>query len=136
MAKLFPVFVLILLIVMALNFLACGGGETPRQLLSVTVTPSTATASDFPNGMVQFTATGMFSRAPSPAIVNPTEWQLAPSNTYPTDAVSMTTSGVAQCKSGFAGTVTIQGGGLVCPSNPMMGIPCHPVFGTAQLTCP
>jgi len=61
MAKLLPAFVLALLIVVALNLLACGGGgSSPRQLLSVTVTPATANASDFSNGMVQFTATGMF----------------------------------------------------------------------------
>jgi hypothetical protein len=48
MAKLLTAFALTMLIVLALNFLSCGGGETPRQLLSVTVTPQTATASDFP----------------------------------------------------------------------------------------
>jgi len=134
MAKLLPAFVLALLIIVALNLLA--GGSSPRQLLSVTVALATANVSDFSNGMVQFTATGMFDRIPSPATLNPATWDLIPSTSYPADAVSFSTSGVAQCKAEFAGTVTVRGGAFVCPQNSMMGVPCRLVFGTAQLTCP
>jgi len=102
------------LVALFLYLLACGN-TPPRQLVSATVMPATATASSFPNGMVQFTATGMFDRPPSPAVLNPAMWQLEPSTLYPADAVSISASGVAQCKAGFTGTVTIRGGGEVCP---------------------
>jgi len=108
MAKLLPTLVLTLLI-LVLNFLACGGTPS-RQLLSVAVAPQTATASDPPNGIVQLTATGTYDRAPSPTAVNPANWDLVPSSAYPADAVSFNASGIAQCKAGFVGTVTVRGG--------------------------
>jgi hypothetical protein len=119
------------------SFLACGGGSlTEHRLLSVTVAPTTANAADFSNGMVQFTATGTFDHAPSPATLNPATWDLAPSSLYPADAVAISASGIAQCRTGFSGTVTVRGGAIVCPQNPMVKAPCVLVFGTAQLTCP
>ena len=134
MTKVPPAFCSAVLFALFLNLLACGN-TPPRQLVSATVMPATATASSFPNGMVQFTATGRFDRPPSPAVLNPAMWQLEPSALYPADAVSISASGVAQCKAGFTGTVTIQGGGEVCPPKGM-GIPCQFISGQAQLTCP
>ncbi len=134
MIKLPPAFCSVVLFALALSLLACGNSP-PRQLVSATVTPATATASSFPNGMVQFTATGTFDRPPSPVVLNPAMWQLEPSALYPADAISISTSGVAQCKAGFTGTVTIRGGGEVCPPKGM-GIPCQFISGQAQLTCP
>jgi len=63
------------LVALFLYLLACGN-TPPRQLVSATVMPATATASSFPNGMVQFTATGTFDRPPSPVVLNPAMWQL------------------------------------------------------------
>lgn len=135
MNKLPSTFCAVVLLTLSLSLLACGN-SAPQQLQSAAVTPATAIASNFPNGMVQFTATGSFDRPPSPKVLNPAMWILQPSSAYPQDAVSVSASGVAQCKAGFAGTVTIRGGGEVCPRDPRMGIPCRFVFGTAQLTCP
>jgi len=137
MAKLLPASLLTLLIVVVFTLLACGGGSLSHQLVSVSISPQTATASDFPNSMVQFTATGTFNRAPSPQTLNQAIWEVVVPSDFPTsDVATVDANGVAQCKTGFAGTVTIKGGGMVCPSNPMMGIPCQPIFGSAQLTCP
>jgi len=59
-ARLDVVLVLLLVIVMA----HCGGGQSRHDLMSITVSPSSATAVS-PNGMVQFTAIGHFSSAPT-----------------------------------------------------------------------
>jgi hypothetical protein len=128
-----PAFCSLVLLASVLGPLACGNNP-PRHLLSATVMPATATASSFPNGVVQFTATGTFDHSPSRAVLNPAVWELALSNSYPPDAVSFTTGGAAQCKAGFVGTVTVQGGAFVCPGPD--AVPCYPVYGTAQLTCP
>jgi len=137
MAQLLPASVLTLLIVLAIFLLACGGGGSSHQLVSVAVSPQAATASNFPNGMVRFTATGTFNRSPSPQTLNQAIWEVVVPSDFPTsDVATISADGVAQCKAGFIGTVAIKGGGLVCPSNPMMGQPCRPIFGSAQLTCP
>ena len=112
--------------------LGCGGSS--RHLLSATVTPATATASNSPNGIVQFTVTGMFDTQPSPAAIDSPTWSLDPDT--PPDAVSINTTGTAQCKPGFVGTVTIQGGGMQCPDLSDGKVECRFIFGTAHLTCP
>jgi hypothetical protein len=114
MSKLPPVVSLLVLSTLLVALLACGS-SAPQQLQSATVTPATALASDYPNGMVPFTATGMFDRPPSPKVLNPAVWELQLSSSYPQDAVSFSASGVAQCKVGFSGTVTVEGGAFVCP---------------------
>ncbi len=53
---------LFLLVLAAAITLACGSSPSPDRLLqSVTVAPATAAAQDYPNGQVQFTATGFYS---------------------------------------------------------------------------
>jgi hypothetical protein len=47
----------------ALGIVGCASS---RQLQSVTLSPVSADAQNFPNGQVSFTATGSFSKAPSP----------------------------------------------------------------------
>jgi hypothetical protein len=47
----------------------CGTSDPNRALQSISVAPATADAQSFPNGQVQFTATGTFSRPPPPAPV-------------------------------------------------------------------
>jgi hypothetical protein len=130
-----PLTLSVFILIVSLSLLSCGT-SVPRHLVSATVAPATADASDFSNGMVQFTATGMFDRSPSPERLNPAVWFIEQSSAYPQDAASIDDNEVAQCKPGFIGTVTVRGGGMVCPGNPRMGIPCQPVTGSAQLTCP
>lgn len=71
MAKLLPACFVSLLIAQSLSLLACGGTGTQPRLVSVAVTPQTADAANFSNGMVSFTATGTYDRAPSPQVINP-----------------------------------------------------------------
>jgi hypothetical protein len=101
--------------------LSCGS-STPRTLVSVKATPATADAINFPNGQVQFVATGTYNRPPSPVTPQPvTAWQLTP-NTLAT----ITQNGLAQCISGQTGTASIQV--AVAGDGPLMTV--------AQLTCP
>jgi hypothetical protein len=117
------------------TMVGCGGNPpfaSQRHLLSVAVTPATASAQDFPNGQVQFTAVGSFDKSPSPMTLNPAVWQVSPPPNPP-DAVSINETGVAQCKAGFTGTVTIVGGQFQCGPTPTT--PCELIHDTAQLTC-
>jgi hypothetical protein len=122
-------------------FITSGYGS--RQLQSVTLKPASADAKNFPNGEVSFTATGTFSRPPSPVQLNGGEVQwcigdgstgACAGNVVPNATVDQ--NGVAQCRSGFAGTATVLAG---TSSNAMMMPDVGPqlkVFGSAQLTCP
>lgn len=102
------------------------GNSTPRTLQSVTVSPSAADAQNFPNGQVQFVATGIFNKPPTH--VTPfnqiSAWLVRnpPANTIAT----INQNGLAMCVPGAAGTVTIsiavQGNG--------------PLMDVATLTCP
>jgi hypothetical protein len=112
--------------------LACGVSP-PRHLVSVGVTPATASAHNFPNGQVQFSAVGIFDRGPSPATLAPATWIISPTPNPP-DAASINENGVAQCKAGFTGTVTIEGGQAQC--GPTSTDPCKLIHGDAQLACP
>jgi hypothetical protein len=109
------------------------GFSPPRHLISVSITPAAASAHNFPNGQVQFSAAGTFDSPPSPVILTPATWIISPTPNPP-DAVSINENGVAQCKAGFAGTVTIEGGQGQCGSTSTD--PCDLIHGTAQLTCP
>ena len=96
-----------------LGIVGCGSS---RQLQSVTLSPASADAQNFPNGQVSFTATGTFSKKPSPQ--------------------TLTSKGLAQCLPGFTGTVTILAG---TESSSMMnpdGGSQLKIFGGAELTCP
>jgi len=128
---------LALLVALALS--GCGGS---RQLQSVTLSPASADAKDFHNGQVQFTATGTFSRPPSPVQLTSKDVQwcvgsgtgACPGNINTGAIVDQ--SGVAQCNSGFVGTTTVQAGNVKSASmNPDAGFQLK-VFGSAQLTCP
>jgi hypothetical protein len=115
---------------------SCGGG---RQLKSVTLSPASADAN---NGQVQFTATGTFSKPPSPSPLTSKDvtWCAGltagqcPGNVNPGATVDQ--NGVAQCLPGFVGTTNIMAGTVGTPSmNPDGGQPLK-IFGTAKLTCP
>lgn len=114
------------------GMVACAGDPHNRHLLSVAVSPAAASAQDFPNGQVPFTAVGSFDKSPSPETLNPAVWDVFPTPNPP-DAVSIDQNGVAQCKSGFIGTVTVRGGQFECGPTPTSV--CKLIFGAAQLTC-
>ena len=128
-----------ILLLAGLGVVGCGSG---RQLQSVTLSPASADAKNFPNGQVPFTATGTYSQAPSPAPLSSPDviWCSGSAtgqcvgNVNPGAFVDH--NGLAQCVSNFAGTVTILAG---TPSSGM-GIPDTgmqlKIFGSAQLTCP
>ena len=129
---------LCVLAVFGIATLGCGSmNSTPNRVLqSVEVSPTRADAQAFPQGQVQFTATGTFSTPPSPAPV-PVPF-VAP---YPGSWISsnpniatINDSGVAQCVAGTSGTVTVT---ALVSSNSAKGTQMSTgVSGTAKLTCP
>jgi uncharacterized protein YjdB len=126
------------LAVFALATIGCGSmNSSPNRVLqSMTLNPATADAQQFPQGQVQFTPMGTFSKAPSPATV-PVPFVSPYSGSWSSSDPSIATinqNGVAQCVAGASGTVTIQ---AMASSNSAMGTQMSTgVSGTAKLTCP
>jgi hypothetical protein len=123
----FPSGVLVTLII---PLLACGDS---RSLQSVNISPAVATSS------AQFTATGIYNKMPTSVdITATTTWCAGSSdgicvgNAIPGATVA---SGMAQCNTGFTGTVTILAGPSGPVANPDSGPQLKP-FGAAQLNCP
>ena len=118
--------------------LSCGASSISgliRQPQSITLSPATADALDYPEGHVQFTATGHYSTAPHTVTPQAATWGACYQNA-PTTAVSVTTGGLAQCANGAAGTYTIFAFDMTnCNAITACGGGCT-VVGTAQLTCP
>jgi hypothetical protein len=123
--------------------LSCGtnsSSNTPRQLLSVTVSPTTANAANYPNGQVPFTATGNYNSAPYTVTPLPGTWGVCYNNAS-TTAITVTGEGVAQCAEGAVGTYTVWADappfpdGANCLAITACGGGCFDA-GTAQLTCP
>ena len=126
-----------ILLALSLFSFGCGSG---RQLQSVALTPATADAKNFANGIVPFTATGTFNKPPSPQPLTSSDvlWcagsgGICDGNINP--GVTLDQSGRAQCEAGFSGTVTILAGEATPAPGPDGG-PHLKVFGAAQLTCP
>jgi hypothetical protein len=113
--------------------LACGS----HVLQSITISPTSADAKDYPNGRVQFVATGHFNTNPLEVTPLSPNWSALDQSLSPTSAVSVTSTGLAQCADGALGTYLIEA------SDPMPGshtgmcpeLGCV-IFATAQLTCP
>jgi len=126
------------LAVFALATIGCGSmNSTPNRVLeSMTLSPASADAQNFPQGQVQFTPMGTFSKAPSPAAV-PVPFVAPYSGSWASSDPSIATinqSGVAQCVPGASGTVTIR---ATASSNSAMGPAMSTgVSGTAKLRCP
>lgn len=126
------------LALLALQALGCGSNNNSNRFLqSVSVTPATATAHNFLDGQVQFTATGTFTRPPSPAVLT---FQSPYSGSFNVDStmvktVSMGTGTITvQCVQGASGTTTISAG--ACRNATGTGITCTFASGSAELTCP
>lgn len=95
----------------------------------VTVSPASADAQNFPNGIVQFKATGVTS----PTWCIGTASGVCDGNIATIATIDI--NGQAQCLAGHTGTVTIlagTGGRMINPDGGMQL--SH--FGSAQLTCP
>jgi hypothetical protein len=120
--------------VVVLAGLGCGS-----HLSSVNLTPDVADAQSFPNGQVQFTATGTYSDSSKPVPVTNLTWCVGTTNGdchgNVVSLASVSSSGVAQCLPGASGTATILAGTAGHGGMPDRGFPLR-VFGSAQLTCP
>jgi hypothetical protein len=103
--------------------LGCGQNKV------VNIAPASADAQNFPNGIVQFTATG----------VNSPTWCIGSANGVCNGniaaAATIDSSGRAQCLSGKSGTVTVLAGTGLRITNPDGGSQLS-TFGSAQLICP
>ena len=130
-----------ILALLASLLLACASSNpnTFRYLISIAVTPTTADANKYPNGEVEFTATGTFSQPPitSPvtsaapysgqfSVVNPITPPVTVANIVSTGTGTVT----VQCAPGASGTVPIS-----ITANANNGTPTI-VSGGALLTCP
>jgi hypothetical protein len=129
-----------LLLLLALSLVALGCGSS-RDLKSVAISPAAANAKDFPNGQVAFTATGTFSKPPSPEKLTGMDvsWCVGDSqgrcvgNINP--GITVDSNGIASCVSTFSGTATVLAGKTKSVMMPDGGSQMG-VFGSAQLTCP
>ena len=114
--------------------LGCGS-----HLNSVSLSPAVADAQNFPNGQVQFSATGTYGSSSKPVPATNLTWCIGTTNGSCNGNIvsvaSVTGSGVAQCLPGAAGTATILAGSGGHAGMPDGGSTLA-VFGTAQLTCP
>ncbi len=106
-------------------FLLTSCGDNQR----ITVSPPSADAQNFPNGIVQFSAVGVSS---------PTWCIGSRGGVCNGNIVSLATvdaTGRAQCLGGHTGTVTILAGVGIRSLIPDTGAQLS-TFGSAQLTCP
>jgi hypothetical protein len=132
-----------ILAVVASLVLSCGANSDPsstRQLLSITLSPATADAQDYPDGQVQFTATGYYNTAPYTVTTLSAGWGTCYQEVS-TGAISVSRTGLAQCASGAVGTYTVWANDVRFPlaANCLAITACGGgcfVAGTAQLTCP
>lgn len=120
----------------ALSIVAGGCGSTPmgnRVLLSMSISPAAGDASMSPARQVQFTATGSFSRPPSPdtvPFVAPYSGTWTVSNQK---VATITQTGLATCVPGASGTVTVSA--IASSNSAGPGAMSTAVTGTAKLTC-
>jgi hypothetical protein len=115
--------------------MGCGNSH----LTSVDFSPSVADAQNFPNGQVQFSATGTYSGSSKVVPVTNVTWCIGTTNGdcngNIASVASVSSSGLAQCLPGASGTATVLAGTGGHPTNPDGGFPLR-VFGNPQLTCP
>lgn len=97
-----PQFFLLLVILAGAIALACG--TSPGRLLeSVTLSPMQADAQNCPGGLVQFTATGTFTKSPSPVTPLSATWGACDVSGNSTTQVTVSANGLAQCATGASG---------------------------------
>jgi hypothetical protein len=119
------------MILLTTVLLACGSSHS---LQSVTVSPATAASSK-----AQFTATGIYNSSPTSVdITASTTWCIGSSNGVCDGNIAQgatVSAGLAQCLTGFSGTVTVLAGKAASMGLPDQGQQLKP-YGAAQLTCP
>ena len=116
---------------------ACSNPAPTRQLLSVTISPTSGTAPDSP-AQVQFIATGTYNTEPYTVTPLTANWGVT---SFPQAIATTDQTGLATCKQGNSGTTTIEAWVQLTPSVcnviDSAGRPaCDNVWGSAQLTCP
>jgi hypothetical protein len=137
-----PSFIFLLVMALAMA-LACGSPDPPRNttgiLASISINPATADAQNYPDGQVQFIATGYYTTPPSPVTPLVAGWGVCYDNA-PTSVVSVTQSGLAQCQAGASGEYSVFASDFPNPGvNCLALLPCGGgcvVSGYAKLTCP
>jgi len=123
---------------LALDTMGCGVSSSIRVLQSITVSPATADAKDFPNGQVQFTATGTFSKPPSPSPItfaDPYSGQWFVDPAIATLVETGMGTATFQCVAAALGTTTVRATASAGPDQGQKAMSIA-VNGTATLTCP
>jgi hypothetical protein len=123
----------------AFSCFVIGCGAPTHVLQSITVAPATASGTQ-----VQFTATSHWSSSPLTVTPQSVTWNVCTSSEeQPTNLVTVSSSGLAQCAKGTTGTFTIYANhpavpdtGATCLAVNACGGGCGVVTGTAQITCP
>jgi hypothetical protein len=126
--------------ILVLQAAGCGtSSNSNRVLQSMKVAPATADAQNYQSGQVQFTATGTFSKSPSPALVTfvapySGSWSIS-DPTIATLVGTGTGTATFQCVPGAPGTVQIK---AIASANAATGTGMTGVAVTAiaSLTCP
>ena len=131
-----PGAVLLFTLPLVLLVQACGNPPT-RQLLSVSISPTSGTAKGSPSE-VQFVATGTYNTEPYTVTPLTATWGV---QSAPQSIATTSQSGLATCKQGSSGATNIEAWVQVEPSTcnviDSAGRPgCGNVGGSAQLTCP
>lgn len=138
MAKLWFVVSAVVLLFSAAVALSCGtSSQGPSQLQSIALNPPTADAQSYPDGVVPFTATGYYTNPTHSVTPQAAKWVACQDET-PTTAVSVTSTGAAQCAGGSSGVYAINAWSVSnaeCTAITACGGGCT-VVGSAQLTCP
>ena len=132
---------------------ACGATPAgPHLIQSLTLSPSSADAQNYPAGQVAFVATGHYDTSPKTVRPLPASWgaesvlmwQGSPTYGSANGDVLVDSNGVAQCAPTASGTYAVVAWAVqdpnlhgTCASGNSMGEPgCNVVQGMAQLTCP
>jgi len=118
------------LLALTITLFACSDN---RSLESVTISPTVASSK------AQLTATGLYNKPPTTVdITSTTTWCVGSSSGLCAGNIAIeanVNAGLAQCLSGFTGTVTILAGQAGPSPRPDLGFQLKP-FGVAQLNCP
>jgi hypothetical protein len=135
----------VLLAVAASITFACGAGSKPTRIIqSLSVSPGSADAKDYPNGEVAFVATGIYNAAPVKVTPLQSTWAVVNQDGDQTSDVLINANGVAHCAAGASGVYNVGGWVAITPPpagtcnvSSAYGNPCgDSVLGIAQLTCP
>lgn len=113
-----------------------------RPKLQITLSPAVADGQDYPNLQVQFIATGYYINPSRTVTPLSAAWGTC-HQFAPTSAISVNSTGLAQCASGAVGTYSVWAndpmplapGVYSCPASPACGGGCT-IQATAQLTSP